>query len=260
MQGLAVGTLYHAGGYGKTTMAQLLFNELSPSFLYSAYLELEWGATDARSLEHLQRTLLHGLGAEGVDQGMSSVLERQEHISNTAAGKKLLLVVDNVFSLAQLDALLPASWGEGSRLIITSRSKDIRDRKSSTMDKVGSPHKALRKKPLHTLLNPPCESSANAVAQQVAPVRMRIRIGLVLWKAAAVAGLSGPRSDAYVQPLWKTCESIIGSGIFLSPAPLCTLRWCDAAARHAGLAPNEAAGRPFCQGGVAISGPKTPGW
>jgi hypothetical protein len=41
--------------------------------------------------------------------------------------RKVLLVLDNVQTTGQLDALLPAEWGTGSVVIVTSRCKSLTD-------------------------------------------------------------------------------------------------------------------------------------
>jgi hypothetical protein len=47
-------------------------------------------------------------------------------LQNLVAETPVLLCVDNVWSAAQLDGLLPTSFHPGSRLIITSRLADLR--------------------------------------------------------------------------------------------------------------------------------------
>jgi hypothetical protein len=107
-----------AGGSGKTTLAQELHNVLSGMFLQTAYVELgEQGKPECA-----QQKVLTSLGA--APRG-SSVAELKTQLQDCVRMKMVLLVIDNVWTAEQLDALLPQELHEGSTVICTSRSKEI---------------------------------------------------------------------------------------------------------------------------------------
>jgi hypothetical protein len=114
----------YAGGSGKTTMVQLLFNHLSPRFTNRAIIYLD--AQDlqgTKTQEHLGN-MLHQLGMQAVDRFLPAptLLKQLQHF---VASKSVLLVIDNVWTAEQLDGLLPADYGAGSHLLITSREESL---------------------------------------------------------------------------------------------------------------------------------------
>jgi hypothetical protein len=114
----------HAGGRGKSTLAKVLFNRLAGSFPHSAFVEIQEGDGADKNAQHLAAAL-KGLGASGEAGKGAAVLSSRlkEYVRN----KKVLLVLDNVWTASQLTALLPATWGAGSTVIVTSRSARFTD-------------------------------------------------------------------------------------------------------------------------------------
>jgi hypothetical protein len=114
----------HVGGRGKSTLAKVLFNRLAGSFPHSAFVEIQEGDGADRNAHHLA-TALKGLGAPGEAAEGAAVLSGR--LKGFVRGRKVLLVLDNVWTAGQLTALLPTTWGEGSTVIVTSRSARFTD-------------------------------------------------------------------------------------------------------------------------------------
>lgn len=120
-----------AGGIGKTRMAMLLYNQLKSRFTHTAVVKLE--ATDSGNML-LERLfgLLTDLEFQGVEppaEPHDDITQLQSQLHTFVQGKSVLLLVDNVCSAQQLDALLPpvSCFGPGSRVIITSRLASMPD-------------------------------------------------------------------------------------------------------------------------------------
>jgi len=106
-------------------MAQLLFNRLAPRFQHSTLLEL----TSEEGISRLQQqlvTALKGLGAQGFKEHDSAPVLLNK-LCKYVEDKRVLLVLDNVWSAEQLDCLLPTTFGSDSKLIITSRERTFKD-------------------------------------------------------------------------------------------------------------------------------------
>jgi hypothetical protein len=107
-----------AGGLGKTTLATYLYHRLShqPRFVHRAFVELKGAGDNTRYLQ----AALKGLG-QTVQEGASAT-ELASQLKECVKGKAVLYVLDNVEAPDQLDDLLPVLWGEGSVVLVTSRS------------------------------------------------------------------------------------------------------------------------------------------
>jgi hypothetical protein len=116
----------YVGGRGKSTMAKILYNRLKGGFPHSAFVEIQVDDGADKTAQHLS-SALKGLGAKGKASEGEAALSAK--LKSFVKGKKVLLVVDNVWMARQLDALLPVQWGEGmpvqwgegSKVIVTSR-------------------------------------------------------------------------------------------------------------------------------------------
>ncbi|KAK3416427.1 hypothetical protein EUGRSUZ_H02164, partial [Eucalyptus grandis] len=119
--------LWGKGGIGKTTLVKALHNAIFRQFEGSCFLaNVREASKDSKDLVPLQQKLLSEtlLGQEfvvfSVDGGINLIQERLRH-------KKVLLILDDVDEVKQLDALAgEREWfGEGSRVIITSRDRHL---------------------------------------------------------------------------------------------------------------------------------------
>jgi phosphoribosylpyrophosphate synthetase len=127
----------NAGGRGKSTLAKVLFNRLAGSFPHSAFVEIQEGDGADKSAHHLAAALkaLGALiGASGEAAEGAAVLSSR--LKGYVRDKKVLLVLDNVWTAGQLTALLPTAWGEGSTVVVTSRCARFTD--SDAWRKVGA--------------------------------------------------------------------------------------------------------------------------
>jgi hypothetical protein len=112
-----------AGGLGKTTLARLLFNNMT-AFDKKALVELELtGSSDSSTLESKLAQMLGQLGVDKLPKGGAPMLLRK--LAEVARDDKVLLVLDNINTDLQLKGLLPTFFSKGSRLIITSREEEL---------------------------------------------------------------------------------------------------------------------------------------
>jgi hypothetical protein len=77
-----------------------------------------------KTAQHLAAAL-KALGASG--EAADSVAVLSCRLKDLVRGRKVLLVLDNVWKAAELNALLPVTWGKGSTVIVTSRSARFTD-------------------------------------------------------------------------------------------------------------------------------------
>ena len=101
------------GGIGKTTIAKVIYNELSWEFEYMSFLENIGKMSNTKGLPHLKNQL-----RDDIEDGDRAA---------TMIKKKVFIVLDDVDHFEQLECLLGnGGWlGEGSRVIITTRNKHL---------------------------------------------------------------------------------------------------------------------------------------
>ncbi|XP_052116709.1 putative disease resistance RPP13-like protein 3 [Arachis duranensis] len=107
----------------------VLYNEIRDQYDAASFLarvgeksaESNWG------LENLQKTLLSEMGEEVTKRG--SIYNGSSEIKQKLGSKKILLILDDVDNIRQLEALAGGgNWfGPGSRVIVTTRDKDVLD-------------------------------------------------------------------------------------------------------------------------------------
>ena len=105
--------IYGIDGIGKTTIAKVIYNELSWEFEYMSFLENIGKISNTKGLPHLKNQLRDDI--EDGDRGATMIK------------KKVFIVLDDVDHFEQLECLLGnGGWlGEGSRVIITTRNKHL---------------------------------------------------------------------------------------------------------------------------------------
>ncbi|XP_061355808.1 disease resistance protein Roq1-like [Gastrolobium bilobum] len=113
------------GGVGKTTLALSVFNSVAEYFEGLCFLQNVREISNTHGLLHLQETLL--LKTVGKDIKFAGVNEGMATIEHRLKRRKILLVLDDVDKLKQLQATCgkPDWFGSGSRIIITTRDKDL---------------------------------------------------------------------------------------------------------------------------------------
>lgn len=121
-----IGGIYGMSGIGKTTLAKIVYNQLSGHFEYCSFLADVRETSQNRGLEYMQNQLISQILKDkapeiaNVDEGIRIIKERLH-------GKEVLVLLDDVDKKRQLQALVGnASWfSSGSKIIITTRNKDI---------------------------------------------------------------------------------------------------------------------------------------
>jgi len=119
-------SIWGMGGIGKTTLARFVYNKIHDQYDISCFLENVREVSNERDgLLCLQRKLLshlkiRSMRIESLDQG-------KETIRNLLFNKKVLLVLDDLSSDIQVENLAgkPEWFGQGSRVIITTRDKHL---------------------------------------------------------------------------------------------------------------------------------------
>ncbi|CAL9020043.1 unnamed protein product, partial [Prunus brigantina] len=118
--------IWGMGGVGKTTLAKLVFEKLSPHFELSSFLsDVSEVSAKHGTLVALQRQLLFPILKEEniIWDEESGILFTKKCSWN----KKILLILDDVDQLNQLEKLVgEKTWfGVGSRIIITTRNERL---------------------------------------------------------------------------------------------------------------------------------------
>ncbi|XP_057972919.1 TMV resistance protein N-like [Malania oleifera] len=118
--------IYGMGGIGKTTIAKVVYDQISDEFEGSCFLSNVREGSKEHGLVHLQEKLLSRiLMEENVDIDTPST--GTHAIKERLCSKTVLIVLDDVDTLEQLEALAGRhNWfGSGSRVIITTRDEQL---------------------------------------------------------------------------------------------------------------------------------------
>ncbi|KAF8016982.1 hypothetical protein BT93_H2243 [Corymbia citriodora subsp. variegata] len=118
--------IHGMGGVGKTTIAKIIYNELSNKYDNCCFLSNIREKSKLKGIEYFQHQLISVIlkrkwtDIRNIDEGIKTIKDR---LSN----KKVLLLLDDVEEKDHMDALVgKRDWfGEGSKVIITTRRKDV---------------------------------------------------------------------------------------------------------------------------------------
>ncbi|XP_048141138.1 disease resistance protein L6-like [Rhodamnia argentea] len=120
--------IHGMGGIGKTTLAKIVFNQLSSHYGKCCCFLEDVGANSLRTdgLVELQKKLLSEIGHPGVARSIDAIDYGTKRIGEVLSNKKVLIVFDDV---ANSDQVLKLVGGNtlhpGSRILITTRNKDV---------------------------------------------------------------------------------------------------------------------------------------
>ncbi|CAN6555782.1 unnamed protein product [Malus baccata var. baccata] len=117
--------IWGMGGIGKTTIANVIFNNISIEFEIFTRLRDIRGISERQGYLQLQKQLLYDALRRDID--VSNVDEGAAMIKNILCRRKVLLILDDVDNLDQLKLLAGnREWfGLGSRVIITTRNEKL---------------------------------------------------------------------------------------------------------------------------------------
>ncbi|XP_023752245.1 disease resistance protein Roq1 [Lactuca sativa] len=112
--------IWGIGGAGKTTLASSIYDEICRQFDGCCFIPNIREESSRHGLGKLEEDILSKMGVNRVGGGRCLINNRFHH-------RKVLIVLDDVDHLGQLKALAGSrDWfGEGSRIIITTRNKHL---------------------------------------------------------------------------------------------------------------------------------------
>ncbi|XP_039155969.1 disease resistance protein RPV1-like [Eucalyptus grandis] len=120
--------IYGMGGIGKTTLAKLVFNQLSCHFgKCCSFLEnVRENSLTEKGIVHLQKKLLFDIVGCGFVEKFKDIEKGMRSIGRTLPTKKVFLVLDDVDNKEHIKKLIGNfSLHSGSRIIITTRNTTI---------------------------------------------------------------------------------------------------------------------------------------
>ncbi|KAI6668692.1 hypothetical protein NL676_007278 [Syzygium grande] len=115
--------IYGMGGIGKTTLANIIFNQLYSQFGKNCcFLE---GVRET-ALQKLQEKLLSDISYSGVAGEIQSIHDEIKRIGDTICNKKMLIVLDDVDKGNQIQNLIPVnSLYPGTTILVTTRDTSV---------------------------------------------------------------------------------------------------------------------------------------
>ena len=131
--------VYGLGGIGKTTIINALYNRISNQFeSVSLLIEVRKETTENSGLLKLQQQLLNDILGTTRKMVLRNVHQGIKEIRDKLSSKKVLVFLDDVDEPTQLEHLIGNhNWfGPGSRIIITTRKKDLLTRHEMKMYEV----------------------------------------------------------------------------------------------------------------------------
>jgi hypothetical protein len=118
--------MWGMGGVGKTTIAKAIYNEVGPKFEARCFLaDIREGWEKSERQVSLQEQLLSNICMD--ISKIENIHEGKQILEDRLRFKRVLLILDDVNSLDQLNALCGSrQWfGSGSRIIITTRDMHL---------------------------------------------------------------------------------------------------------------------------------------
>ncbi|KAM7508444.1 hypothetical protein LguiA_018897 [Lonicera macranthoides] len=131
--------IHGMGGIGKTTIAKIIYNKLSDRFDFCCFLEkVRENSKSPLDLVKLQSQLISDL-AVGSFSNVDHVEDGSEKIKNVVKRKKVLIVLDDVDEKSQFNTFVgDSNWFDSrSRIIVTTRNKEVLDVLGATYEKKG---------------------------------------------------------------------------------------------------------------------------
>ena len=205
----AVLGLYGMGGIGKTTLAKAVFNDLQSNFGGSTCFVEVGRDADRQQLRELQQQMLKELC--GIDRQVSNLDAGTAELQARLGHAPVLLVIDDIWSTPQLDALL-VSVGQGSHVLVTTRDESLLRRPGIP---VQEPVRLLDRDAAKELFSwcaflqkEPPAAYADVASEAIQacsglPLTLTI-IGMHLWGLADREGLAAGSSEA------SKCQAIWG--------------------------------------------------
>ncbi|KAB2086248.1 hypothetical protein ES319_A04G016500v1 [Gossypium barbadense] len=135
--GVCVLSLVGTGGMGKTTLAQLVYNDpsIKESFDHKSWVRV----SDDFDAVNITKTILRSLDADSRDENDLNLL--QVKLKEKLSGKRYLLVLDDIWNESYSDwTILRAPFGVGTKIIVTTRlekvSSNVDSMKAFYLDKL----------------------------------------------------------------------------------------------------------------------------
>ncbi|XP_048133973.1 disease resistance protein L6-like [Rhodamnia argentea] len=122
--------IYGMGGIGKTTIAKVVFNELSSHFgKCCSFLEnVRESMSTKDGIVQLQKKLLSDIVSSACAEGVKDSDQGMRRIGEMLRNKKVLVVLDDTDNKEHIEGLIGnGSLRSGSRIIITTRNTTILD-------------------------------------------------------------------------------------------------------------------------------------
>ncbi|KAL3750124.1 hypothetical protein ACJRO7_011152 [Eucalyptus globulus] len=126
--------IYGMGGIGKTTLSQVIYNELSNIFVDHSFLSDIRETANNNGIPYLQNLLIKEILS--IENAVCKVDDGINLIKSRFKGKKVLILLDDIDHQNQLDALArERDWfTAGSIIIVTTRYKFVLDQSKFEVD------------------------------------------------------------------------------------------------------------------------------